>query len=378
MLILTRLLYSKDEVFNSLTNSMLEAKDIYECYFWLGEIYYSDPKDMWNIFDYIWRLYFDFYAIKNPSLEKYIQKKEKLWKTEKDIDILIHIVYNIFGCESSDKVFILRNYIYDNPKELIIYRVKGKKWSWLDDFPDIYHQFLISLSKKNMINACFQLMLLKNKCASKDLYNVILTYYGCNIALLKKEIIEKKWTSRRWPDELQGFIALILHMETPIEEINHPFVFRKPNSQVKEGMRLHNENIEKRHRECNNVYNILKVSRIYKVHYLNGVFIQDREKYDDFKNECRHNWEYYAHRCPLWKARIESYTFRFSKKILDIDDDFYDHYNLELDEQCRETQNKSLKHIDAITINDWRNHLFESEPIMKLDKRSSLNILLYE
>ena len=70
---LTRLLYSHDEVKYSLINSLLEQRNISECYFWCSELYYSDTND---IFKFIWKVYFDFYAIYNPGLEKYIQKKK--------------------------------------------------------------------------------------------------------------------------------------------------------------------------------------------------------------------------------------------------------------------------------------------------------------
>ena len=46
------------------------------CYYWCSELYYSDPEDTDDIFEFIWKIYFDFYAIHNPGLEKYIQKNK--------------------------------------------------------------------------------------------------------------------------------------------------------------------------------------------------------------------------------------------------------------------------------------------------------------
>ena len=369
--ILTRLLYSRDEVFHSLTNSILEGKDIYECYFWIGEIYYSDPKDSWEIFKYIWGLFFDFYAVQNPSLEKYIQKKEQLWKKKREINTLIYIIHNMFISSASDDVFIIRNYINQHDNDLVLYRVKGRKWKWLESIKNIYHQFLISLKKKNIVNACLQLRHLNNICDPKELYMIILTYYSKDVILQDQNIINKRWMTRCWPNQLQAFIALIMHLETPLENIKHPFIFHQPCIRIKEGMYLHNKNIENRHTNGERVYNILKDSRIYDIHLLNGVFVLDREKMGDFKKENRYYWEYYAHKCPLWKGRMDKYSYKFSEKTLEIKDEFYDHYNMELDEQSTLTQNKSIKDVTYITINEWHNQLFADNPIIELHTRSN-------
>ena len=45
-----------------------------ECLFWTSEFYYSGYFiELWNL---IWKIYYDFYAIIHPKLEKFIIKIE--------------------------------------------------------------------------------------------------------------------------------------------------------------------------------------------------------------------------------------------------------------------------------------------------------------
>ena len=72
MVKLTRYLYCYDEVKCSLISSLLKRTGIQECYYWLSELYYTGS----NVFDFIWEIYLDYYAVQNTHLEKYILKKQ--------------------------------------------------------------------------------------------------------------------------------------------------------------------------------------------------------------------------------------------------------------------------------------------------------------
>ena len=57
-----------------------------------------------------------------------------------------------------------------------------------------------------------------------------------------------------------------------------------------------------------------------------------------------YNWVYYSYDCPLWRERIHKfggYKCSVKKEIIfdndDMFDEFYDTYNVEPDEQPRET-----------------------------------------
>ena len=71
---LTRYLYFLDECLYSLMFSLIRAQksSLNEVIFWAGEIYYSGFKDV--LWEHIWKIYYDFYAIKYPKYEKKINK----------------------------------------------------------------------------------------------------------------------------------------------------------------------------------------------------------------------------------------------------------------------------------------------------------------
>ena len=77
--ILTRFLYSEDEVIFSFITSLLKKDNISESYYWAYELYYSGT----DIFSLFWKIYFDFYREHNPKFEGYIKKKNDTWKKDR-------------------------------------------------------------------------------------------------------------------------------------------------------------------------------------------------------------------------------------------------------------------------------------------------------
>ena len=73
-LVLTRYLYIKDEVKLALLISILNKSD--DAIFWAYELYYSGFK--LELYEYIWKIYYDFFATLNPCFELYLNKTLKL------------------------------------------------------------------------------------------------------------------------------------------------------------------------------------------------------------------------------------------------------------------------------------------------------------
>ena len=91
---LTRYLYKLNDVKNSLLISLLEKKNIKKVYFWLSEYYYSGfYKETWN---YIMKIYYDFYSYDNYRLNKIIIKKYKEWLRDNNFNHFLKIIKNIF------------------------------------------------------------------------------------------------------------------------------------------------------------------------------------------------------------------------------------------------------------------------------------------
>ena len=92
----TRYLYIKDEVQLALLVSILNKSE--KSLFWAYELYYSGFHV--ELFNLLWKIYFDFYYTLNPGFYKYFTKKQKEWENslntpEKDDVVVGNIVYNL-------------------------------------------------------------------------------------------------------------------------------------------------------------------------------------------------------------------------------------------------------------------------------------------
>ena len=85
-IIFTRYLYLKDEVKLALLVSLLKKSD--DAIFWAYELYYSGFKT--ELFEFIWHIYYIFYATLNPSFEAYLlNKRNELLKDEKLVSAIV-------------------------------------------------------------------------------------------------------------------------------------------------------------------------------------------------------------------------------------------------------------------------------------------------
>lgn len=385
---LTRLLYIKDEVMYSLINSILVKKDIRECYFWLGEWHYSDPQDEWDIFTYIWKIYLDFYAVYNPTLERYIQTKQKKWEKIKEYSVIVHIFHNLFYLKISSEVFQLRQYLKETRNKMFIYKKnRNIDYKWLSNYPAIYHTLLIAIKKKHTINACVHVKNLMDNVNvnTYDIYRVILRYYSASITMIDDKKIVNRWRARRWNcDDLHGIIAIVVHLSIDSSEIKHPLVFKVPSCKEMKLVLEHNDNIIKRHDTGHRVYRILRDFRLYDVHRLTNLFRLSRNTLNNINSyySLFDNWEYYAYQTPLWRERIDRCGGYFVKQELlfqkDYEEktnvkkyseniDFNDHYNLEPDEQSIQTQLRGIAMDDVITMEEWIREVFDSQSILQID-----------
>ena len=99
----TRFLYNDEEVKLSFITSILNKKNILECYYWFSELYFSKL----DVCDIIWEIYFDYYALINPKLEYYINKKMNDWKERGELECLLYIIKNLHIAKHDCRVFLL-------------------------------------------------------------------------------------------------------------------------------------------------------------------------------------------------------------------------------------------------------------------------------
>jgi hypothetical protein len=380
-IVFTRYLYIKEEVELALLSAILEKRSQDECLFWTYELYYSGFKE--EIFQIILKIYYDFFATLNPSMESYILVKYGEWKKSvQDCDKIPGlIVANMLTRPCNMDVFVLRqivqnfdideNFVEGNDiltslgKNLQMTEWLGKKdyenitKFVMEDCPDQKLDLLITIATGyfNSIKAekSFGKFTNSYKKAKKVYQNVrhlllakILTCFSLHqnlkmgknvyvsLSCLEIDIFKTKEMADLNLDQGRCYKTL-------------PLVCK---------------------------YNIDCGKRL-------GLFSLGRNKLN-LKEAYWYHWEYYASFSPIWKERLARFkggpnesTRRIEFEDDDWHEEFYDRYALEPDEQKKETQDKNIqeisqeiswkafydKHAWTSLIGDIDDYLNEMEPI---------------
>lgn len=375
---LTRYLYSEDEVKASLISSLLKRVGVQECYYWLSELYYTGT----DVFNFIWEIYIDYYATENQHLENYIYKKQIAWEKDKNEEHLCTIIKNLYISQPNASVFILRQICLRedmSPTHIL----KGRPKNWLVKYNKEYRELLYFFQTNNWYNVCYHLINLtacKNK-SFNDIFGNLYEFCLNELSQIKYhdkllETIKKKWEEKKCKNYLQYIIFIMCFIKNTQkkytnqleneanqnnennEETEEKHIYVLPNKSDVEFFKKTNivsETIKPRH--------VLLNKRLYYIDSTIGCFNLERFTWDnhiDFKNEMLLKWEYYATRTPIWKERIERYKINFDiiNKTVEFDDsneeeDFFNKYNFELDEQCKELQECSLLELKRCYCKDW-------------------------
>ena len=138
--VLTRYLYIFDEVAISFISALIKKQSLHECYYWISELYYSGFES--QSWDLLWFIYYDFYYLTNDNFHLFIRKKYHLH----DFRSMMTVVKNMFRMTSNSNVFITRQYYVHVNNIGHIFR--GKKPTWLLDYPSKYHALFRYIDKK--------------------------------------------------------------------------------------------------------------------------------------------------------------------------------------------------------------------------------------
>ena len=107
-LVFTRYLYNVDEVVLTFLECLLKQKDVQECYYWIYEYYKTGYSvECWNL---LWKIYCDFYMLKNPKMERKMKLKQKLWNKNNDISSILWVVKNLFRLDKCHTIFMLYSF----------------------------------------------------------------------------------------------------------------------------------------------------------------------------------------------------------------------------------------------------------------------------
>lgn len=153
---LTRYLYSRHCVINSLNDAIIAQSNFEEVLFWADELYTSGFK--LDLVDVIWTCFYTRFAAANPLMEKYIRRKlaaDDPWS----------VLKNLFHRQQCE------NIAAEPPK-------RGRKPKWLDDFTDNKHIKNVLLSPSVETIADYA----KHNSDITPLYTTLIAFYtskGC-------------------------------------------------------------------------------------------------------------------------------------------------------------------------------------------------------
>lgn len=425
-IILTRYLYIKDEVKYSILISLLLKQTFQQVIFWIEEFYTSGYKE--ELWKFLFTIYYDFYASRNPRLEKYMIKLYKRWKQENNIIQIINFVKNLYNKNTDAYVFKLRLCIKEfeknkSKKQCTIYNKRlfqKQNRCYKELFKTIdkkYHNLFISIVKENIYNVAYHIYRLCSTNQKDELNSVIeriIEIYHCGrenseTGVNKKKVYENninhdndnenttKIDSQKSP-QLCKKVNLkknrkykYIFQNNLYENQLHLLLVSLRHNTMDDTL-INNRNIFIKLQDYNtyNSNNIItskeeiKEKRYYTIPDEIGMFKLNRYKYiknnnyNLFKREILRNWQYYAYRSPFWRERIDYYKGYFEETEIpltqenietnqkirtitlynlefqndDLQKEFYQLYNYEMDEQDNETIEKSLKELQPMEIED--------------------------
>lgn len=369
---LTRFLYPLDEAKLSFLHSLLNKTDIQECYFWIFEIHYSG----FAVWPLLWQIYLDFYkerSVKNV-FENYLFKKMKKASagTEDDdkVNAIASIVRNLFRLIPSPTVFYLRHYILSKgaatiqPSKLFTKAEKNEFITLYSDKPKKYHILLHSLYNQCWLNVCSYLIhFLKSETNSSSFPTLLSLFTNTVFPLHKIAYIELN-------DPLHYLLALScasLFAKNEISNINDKkMLFIRPTINDLQILSEMNAALPLSKYGSSQVYNTLKIKRLFSIDDRIGCFVLQRYSLNDMQiSSIIQHWEYYASSAPLWQRRLLTHlgSIDDEKKELifpsdDLKEAFYELYGYEFDEQPKEIVDMSHRNIPIISLAEWHSLFF--------------------
>jgi hypothetical protein len=361
-LILTRFLYSKDEVELSLLTALLKNENIQIVYYWAYELYYSG----FDVFELLWKIYLDFYYEQQPYFVTYFKKKHSLWKLDGSMVHIAYIVRNMYALKPSCIVFMMRQYM-DKENTLyptIMYKVKEglkiadtKLTQWLQLYDIQYHNLLMSMERRHYDNICYYLRKLEK---DSKLYDVVLSFLGYDVN--SNDIDNMHY--------LLAFIVRTLHIDIEHDALVKKHVYVVPKQEhLDHNLLIEEEQIPLSKYGSSQTYNTLMHKRYVSIDDFVGSFDLARFKWsthEEFINELYFHWEYYAMGSPLWLKRLHDFGGNINhteKKIQFVNEEgeegFYNLYAYELDELPKEVQEMSMKRVNNTDGKTWYKHIFQ-------------------
>lgn len=338
-LVFTRYLYIKDEVEISLITSLLTKNE--RSLFWAFELYYSGFKA--ELFSLIWKIYYDFYAVLNPTFWEYLAKKQsELEKTDNDINFIASIISSLLIRPFNLDIYLLRQTLdKENEKKSLHSALET------NDYLSIRNHIFCGDLQNTLVDALVD----------------AITFFQYNEE--KKRTILKKWKKAQkckhidYRAHLLSIIMSFFSQKQGIKQGKNMYVLVE-SDEIDKYRTIFVDPIK---RPC--AYKILPEVYIHSIDPENYLGLFDLERnHVDILEAYYYHWLYYASFSPAWEECIKAYngkinhntkTVIFAEELDDDDDEqqaFYEYFGYEPDEQKQATIEKSIQPI-AENVRTW-------------------------
>ena len=356
---LSYLLYNLDEVKYSFMLSLLFQNNhtLSECLFWAYELHKSKQSEfLWN---FIAKIYYDFYYIKGASFERQINIEYNAWKKSGDFQHIAKIVKELHKQNADITIF---HYLHANTNTNTNINTNTNTNTNINTNTNTNNDDEIKMEIKS--NDDITSDILKNNIEHS------ISYLHTQSAEDVKYIYTSLYKVKRNNDMCLFYEnqkhRWIVKLISKLEKRKKVWIKTKlTNADIKQ--------IAEFEAPIDHVYKTLKIRRLYEINPLVGGFnlarfkgetdvvkVWDKTHYtfsdvDRYISAYLHNWEFYARTTPFWKKIFDTYQIKFVKKKptfpnVDLLESFYDAYGFEPDEQSRETQYKSIRSIEKQSI----------------------------
>ena len=350
-IILTRYLYLKDEVELALLLSILNKNES-ESLFWAYELYYSGFYK--TLFDFIWKIYYDFFATLNPSFESYLFKKQnEYYDLNRDDKIIASIVKNLISREFNTDVFILRivSNLFESDDLLYIKNINR------NSLPDVKMQFAHWITIKEYRHLCTFILESKGDIDFVAYYSILFDLLYVSNSDIKEKAKYMRNFIKSYDTNINPKILLVSRFLQMVsyDNIKKNNSFLLVDDAIIEEYKNINSNLYKPYKILNDIclygINEVKMLNLFKI---------NRTKYNaiELTNMFHDRWLYHASFSPLWHKRIRDKYGYINYVKMDVKfksdyylEEFYDYYGYEPDEQTSEIQNKHIGPID--TTENW-------------------------
>lgn len=346
---LTRHLYALDEVALTLLTALLARRDLDECYYWTAELSSSG----WDLFPWLWWVYYSFYAELNPRLEAYMRTRS----TPGTFREACAVIRNMHRATPTPTVFLLsqsagkvsdgkRTHTRTTPIHF-------------PNYPQEHQPWLMALKQRDMQTAATHLMRLAEAWCPGSLFQMMcefhVEYMGAAVDTAR---MQQYWDERPGADDLHHLVAIMVHLlRAPgeycarrlfIAPREDGFAYLSPGAPFGRPDRL------------------LAAARKYPTGQGLAPFGLAREGLGKAPIEAlRHHWEYYCGGCPLWRQRLHDCGATLDHKARCIEfrtdeglEAFYGLYGLEPDEQPLALQMLSVGDLSGGSPRAWLTAIF--------------------